>query len=195
MKRSALAVALLVLWACAASAQQSTAARPSAPGESPTSNRVLLDLLNQVDALGRQMRELRGELEEMSNKVEVLNDRMQKSEKRQSDLYNDTDARLRRIEQLAKDDAEARKKLTTLIGEIDLRLKKLEGAPGAAAAPGADLDARLKKLEAAAAATPLRRPRQTSWVLAGRPREVPAPLPSHTFDTPGWSEAAEPEEV
>lgn len=147
IRREALAVALLALWAVAASAQQSTAPRPAAPGESPASNRVLLDLLNQVDALGRQMRELRGELEEMSNKVEVLNDRVQKSEKRQSDLYNDTDARLRRIEQLAKDDAEARKKLT---GEIDLRLKKLEGAAGAATgALPADVEARLKKLESA----------------------------------------------
>ena len=81
------------------------------------------------------MRELRGELEEMSNKIEVLNDRVQKSEKRQSDLYNDTDGRLRRIEQLAKDDGEARKKLVTQTGEIDARLKKLESAPSASAAP------------------------------------------------------------
>ena len=86
------------------------------------------------------MRELRGELEEMSNKVEVLNDRVQKSEKRQSDLYNDTDARLRRIEQLAKDDGEARKKLVTQAGEIDARLKKLESAPGRRMLPQVDRD-------------------------------------------------------
>ncbi|HSF86145.1 MAG TPA: hypothetical protein VLG28_10910 [Acidimicrobiia bacterium] len=48
--------------------------------------------------------------------------------------------------------------------------------------------------EATAKASPLRRPRQSPWVLAGRPREAPAPLPSHTFDAPGWSEAAEAEE-
>lgn len=49
--------------------------------------------------------------------------------------------------------------------------------------------------EAVAKASPARRPRQSSWVLAGRPREAAAPLPSHTFDAPGWSEAAEPEEL
>jgi hypothetical protein len=48
--------------------------------------------------------------------------------------------------------------------------------------------------EAAATATPSRRPRQSQWALASRPRDVPASLPSHTFDAPGWSEAAVPEE-
>jgi len=36
--------------------------------------------------------------------------------------------------------------------------------------------------ESLALATPAQVPRQSSWVLAWRPRDVPAPLPSHTFD-------------
>jgi hypothetical protein len=43
--------------------------------------------------------------------------------------------------------------------------------------------ASLREEEAAAMATPSRPPRQSSWVLAWRPREIPAPLPSHTFDS------------
>lgn len=39
-----------------------------------------------------------------------------------------------------------------------------------------------------ALATPARAPRQSSWVLAWRPRDVPAPLPSHTFDAQTWAE-------
>lgn len=66
--------------------------------------------------------------------------------------------------------------------------------PDVVAAIGAVI-AHLLDAEAAARAMPSRRPRQSSWVLASRPREVPAPLPSHTFDTTGWSEAAEPEEA
>jgi len=42
--------------------------------------------------------------------------------------------------------------------------------------------------EAAALATPPRPPRQSSWVLAWRPRDIPAPLPSDTFDAIPWSE-------
>lgn len=42
--------------------------------------------------------------------------------------------------------------------------------------------------EATALATPARVPRQSSWVLAWRPRDVPAPLPSHTYDARPWAE-------
>jgi hypothetical protein len=48
--------------------------------------------------------------------------------------------------------------------------------------------------EAEVLATPPRAPRQSSWVLAWRPRDVPAPLPSHTFDAHPWSESAETSE-
>ena len=42
--------------------------------------------------------------------------------------------------------------------------------------------------EDTARAKPSNRPRQSQWVLAWRPREVAAPLPSHTYDTIPWSE-------
>ena len=42
--------------------------------------------------------------------------------------------------------------------------------------------------EEAALARPSNRPRQSQWVLAWRPREVPAALPSHTYDSVSWSE-------
>ena len=45
--------------------------------------------------------------------------------------------------------------------------------------------------EANALATPPQAPRQSSWVLAWRPREIPAPLPSHTYDARPWAESAE----
>ena len=48
--------------------------------------------------------------------------------------------------------------------------------------------AKLLEDERAARATPSLRPRQSQWVLAWRPREVPAPLPSHTYDSVPWGE-------
>jgi hypothetical protein len=78
---------------------------------------------------------------------------------------------------------------------VDGRAEIRGGAgPEVAAAIGAVIQQLLDR-EVSAKATPIRRPRQSQWVLAGRPREVPAPLPSHTFDAAGWAEAAEPEEA
>ena len=42
--------------------------------------------------------------------------------------------------------------------------------------------------EANAAATPTQVPRQSSWVLAWRPRDIPAPLPSHTYEAQQWAD-------
>ena len=42
--------------------------------------------------------------------------------------------------------------------------------------------------EANALAKPRQTPRQSSWVLAWRPRDVPAPLPSHTYDAQPWAD-------
>ncbi len=49
--------------------------------------------------------------------------------------------------------------------------------------------------EAAARATPTMRPRQSSWVLAWRPRQVPAPLPSHSYNAMPWAEVEQAEEM
>lgn len=65
--------------------------------------------------------------------------------------------------------------------------------PEVAAAIGAVI-ALIVDNEAVALAQPRRPPRQSPWVLAWRPREIPAPLPSHTYDALGWSEAAEAED-
>jgi hypothetical protein len=62
--------------------------------------------------------------------------------------------------------------------------------PEVTAAIGA-LVAHLTEGEVAARAHPPRRPRQSPWVLAWRPREIPATLPSHTYDNHGWTETAE----
>lgn len=42
--------------------------------------------------------------------------------------------------------------------------------------------------EALARSQPPAAPRQNAWVLAWRPREVHAPLPSHTYENRSWSE-------
>lgn len=47
---------------------------------------------------------------------------------------------------------------------------------------------RLLEEETAAAAVPVMPPRQSAWVLAWRPREAHAPLPSHTYDAQPWAE-------
>jgi len=63
--------------------------------------------------------------------------------------------------------------------------------PAVAAAIGAVITHLLGE-EAAARSQPLRRPRQTAWALAARPRDIPDPLPSHTYDALGWSISTEP---
>lgn len=47
--------------------------------------------------------------------------------------------------------------------------------------------------EVNALATPAQAPRQSSWVLAWRPRDVPAPLPSHSYDARPWAEIESPD--
>ena len=49
--------------------------------------------------------------------------------------------------------------------------------------------------EAAARATPASRPRQSSWVLAWRPRQTVAPLPSHNYDAMPWADVEPVEDV
>lgn len=56
------------------------------------SSGALLDIANSIDALRRELADLRGQ-------VEVLNSRMELLDKRQKDLYVDLDSRLRKFEQ------------------------------------------------------------------------------------------------
>ncbi len=90
--------------------QPGGAARPSAPAaddplqvrlaaletrlgrlEKVFENQVVRELLRSVDALQLEIRELRGEIENQYNDLEVL-------QKRQRDLYRDNDRRLRELE-------------------------------------------------------------------------------------------------
>lgn len=69
-----------------------------------------------------------------------------------------------------------------------MRYKVTGGAgPEESAAIAAVISA-ITEEEANAAATPAQVPRQSSWVLAWRPRDIPAPLPSHTYDTQQWAD-------
>jgi hypothetical protein len=66
---------------------------------------------------------------------------------------------------------------------------EVEGRAGAEeTAAIAAVIAALTEDEAAAMASPPRAPRQSSWVMAWRPRDVPTPLPSHSFDARPWAE-------
>ena len=65
------------------------------------------------------------------------------------------------------------------------------GASPEIAAAVAAVVGHLLESETRARATPPTRHRQHQWVLAGRPRSAAAPLPSQTYDSPGWSETTE----
>ena len=54
--------------------------------------------------------------------------------------------------------------------------------------------ARLLQDETIRAAQPTSAPQQSSWVLAWRPREIHAPLPSHTYATMPWADTADPQD-
>lgn len=68
------------------------------------------------------------------------------------------------------------------------RLEITGGAGHEETAAIAAVIAALVEDEANALANPAQSPRQSSWVLAWRPRDVPAPLPSHTYDAHPWAE-------
>jgi tol-pal system protein YbgF len=59
--------------------------------ESQARNRSIIDLFNQVETLRAEMSRLRGQIELLQNEIES-------SQKRQRDLYVDIDGRLRKIE-------------------------------------------------------------------------------------------------
>jgi tol-pal system protein YbgF len=59
--------------------------------ESQARNRSIIDLFNQVETLRSEMSRLRGQIELLQNEIES-------SQKRQRDLYVDVDGRLRKIE-------------------------------------------------------------------------------------------------
>ena len=91
-----------------ASSQKVAQAEPS------SSNRGVVQLLNQVEALNGELNRMRGQMEVLSNDIN-------NAQKRQRDMYVDLDTRLRRIEQggAGKKDAES-------VSALEERIRKLE---------------------------------------------------------------------
>ena len=84
-----------------------------APAE-PPSNRGVVQLLNQVEALNGELNRMRGQMEVLAN--DITN-----AQKRQRDMYVDLDTRLRRIEQ-----GGAGKKDADNVSALEERIRKLE---------------------------------------------------------------------
>lgn len=55
--------------------------------------------------------------------------------------------------------------------------------------------AHLAAEEAAARAQPIQRPRQSAWVMAWRPQQSTAPLPSQSYNAMPWAEVEPAEET
>jgi tol-pal system protein YbgF len=96
--------------------------------------RAMVNLMNQLDGLNRELNKLRGKVEELGNSI--LN-----AEKRQKDMYLDLDTRLRRIEtsnaKIARTSKKAGEALSALQGRIDrLEQSDASGASSAAQATG-----------------------------------------------------------
>ena len=96
-----------------AQTDHSVVTKPS-QGEPAPSNRGLVQLLNQVEALNGELNRLRGQ-------IEVLTNDIANAQKRQRDMYVDLDTRLRRIEQVS-----AGKKDQETIAALEERIRKLE---------------------------------------------------------------------
>ena len=85
--------------------------------EGPGTNRGVVQLLNQVDALNAELNKLRGKIEELGNSIA-------NAEKRQKDMYLDLDTRLRRVEQ--QGGGGASRKTDESIAALAERVRKLE---------------------------------------------------------------------
>ncbi|HHC09390.1 MAG TPA: hypothetical protein ENK55_11835 [Actinobacteria bacterium] len=65
---------------------------------------------------------------------------------------------------------------------------EIAGDPGPdVAAAIAAVIAHVELEEAASRSRPPTSPQQPAWVVWSRPREVPAPLPSHVYDARPWA--------
>jgi tol-pal system protein YbgF len=98
-----------------------------AQAETQSEARAMVNLMNQLDGLNRDLNKLRGSIEELNNKI--LN-----AEDRQRDMYLDLDTRLRRIEtsnaELAGTVKKAGEALSATQGRIDqLERSAANGTP------------------------------------------------------------------
>ncbi len=94
-------------------------ARRLAQAEPVQSNRGMVQLLNQVEALNGELNRLRGQ-------IEVLTNDIANAQKRQRDMYVDLDTRLRRIEQSRAEQSSSARKEQESLAALDERLRKLE---------------------------------------------------------------------
>ena len=94
--------------------EQAVTGQKLAQAEPSPSNRGVVQLLNQVEALNGELNRLRGQMEVLANDVS-------NAQKRQRDMYVDLDTRLRRIEQ-----GSASKKEQDTIAALEERIRKLE---------------------------------------------------------------------
>ena len=157
-------------WALIAAGAFITGASSAALAQQPgQQNRNVIELMNQIEALGADLNRLRGELE-------VLHNSLENAQRRQRDMYLDLDTRMRRLEGAGPEAAQKQEKS---LAELEARLKRLEEAAATPVVPG-DLDARVKRLEAqlagagaaAAASPPSTAPASASAATGERP---PAP--------------------
>ena len=81
--------------------------------------RAMINLMNQLDSLNRELNKLRGKIEELGNSI--LN-----AEKRQIDMYEDLDTRLRRIETSNAQIAQTSKKANEALLALQARIDRLE---------------------------------------------------------------------
>jgi len=104
----------------------------AAQAASRTDARAMVQLMNQLDGLNRDLNILRGKIEELSNSV--LN-----AEKRQKDMYLDLDTRLRRVESSNTEILTESKKAAGALSDLRSRVERLEEAAttGAAMKPPA----------------------------------------------------------
>ena len=99
---------------------QAEAARPDA--------RAMVQLMNQIDGLNRELNKLRGKVEELNNSI--LN-----AEKRQRDMYLDLDTRLRRLESSGTEILGESNKTTGTLSELQTRIERLEQAAATGSIP------------------------------------------------------------
>jgi tol-pal system protein YbgF len=97
-----------------AQAEPAGPAKRAPQAEAAPSNKGVVQLLNQVEALNGELSRLRGQ-------IEVLTNDISNAQKRQRDMYVDLDTRLRRIEQL-----NASKKEHETIAALEERIRRLE---------------------------------------------------------------------
>lgn len=90
-----------------------------AQAETQSEARAMVNLMNQLDALNRDLNNLRGKIEELNNSV--LN-----AEKRQKDMYLDLDTRLRRIETFNAELATTAKRAGESMSVLQERIDQLE---------------------------------------------------------------------